>query len=53
MMIGFIGLGNMARAIIAGMRKDTAFANTPILGSDHNEGKRREFEERWGVTILP
>ena len=53
MMIGFIGLGNMSRAIIAGMRKDTAFANTPILGSDHNEGKRREFEERWGVTILP
>lgn len=52
MLIGFIGLGNMARAIIAGMRDSGAFRNTPILGSDHNEGKRLEMGERWGVTIL-
>ncbi|MGI6688504.1 MAG: pyrroline-5-carboxylate reductase [Christensenellales bacterium] len=52
MLIGFIGLGNMARAIIAGMRGNDSFRNTPILGSDHNEGKRLELGERWGVTIL-
>ena len=53
MMIGYIGLGNMARAIIAGMRAHDNFKHEPILGSDHNEAKRQELAERWGVTILP
>ncbi len=52
MLIGFIGLGNMARAIITGMRQDDSFRNTPILGSDHNEAKRMELSERWGITVL-
>lgn len=52
MMIGFIGLGNMAQAIIAGMRGSGEFAGRPILGCDHNEGKRREMAQRFGVSIL-
>ena len=52
MHIGFIGLGNMARAIIAGMRENDSFRNASIIGSDHNMDKRLELGERWGVTIL-
>ena len=52
MIIGFIGLGNMAQAIIAGMRNSPGFSDGPILGCDHNEGKRREMAERFGVTVL-
>lgn len=52
MLIGFIGLGNMARAIIAGMRENDSFRNATILGNDHNDDKCIELRERWGVAIL-
>ena len=52
MLIGFIGLGNMARAIIAGMRENDSFRNASIIGNDHNMDKCLELGERWGVTIL-
>ena len=52
MHIGFIGLGNMARAIITGMRENDSFRNASIIGNDHNMDKCLELGERWGVTIL-
>ena len=49
--IGFIGLGNMARAIIAGLRGSAAFEQADILGYDRNEDKRAAFEQSFGVRI--
>ncbi|MDD4081116.1 MAG: pyrroline-5-carboxylate reductase [Eubacteriales bacterium] len=53
MVIGFIGLGNMAQAIIAGMRHSGEFKDRAILGCDHNEDKRRDMADRLGVINLP
>ena len=53
MSIGFIGLGNMARAIIAGMHGSGDFGGHTLLGCDHNEGKRQEMAERFVVQVLP
>ncbi len=52
MKIGFIGLGNMAKAIIGGLLKDEIVTPSDILGAS----KTRETEERikaqYGITIL-
>ena len=50
--IGFIGLGNMAGAVIRGLRTSNEFFETPILGCDHNQDKRDYFSATLGVTVL-
>lgn len=52
MAIGFIGLGNMAGAIIRGMREDEAFKTAEIIGCDLDEDKRIYFRDHFGLTIL-
>jgi pyrroline-5-carboxylate reductase len=53
MRIGFIGLGNMAGAIIRGLRKTEAFIHTDISGFDHNDYKGKALNEEYGIRILP
>lgn len=47
--IGFIGLGNMARAIIKGLRQSAAYASTPIIGYDRNADKQEAFQAAFDV----
>lgn len=49
--IGFIGLGNMTQAILAGMRASAVFADAPILGFDRNLDKREAMRERFHIAI--
>jgi pyrroline-5-carboxylate reductase len=51
--IGFIGLGNMAGAIIRGLRKSETFAQTPILGFDLDHNKDSTFKDGYQVRIMP
>lgn len=50
--IGFVGLGNMAGAIIKGLRAKPAYQNTPILGCDRNPPKQKHFKDAFQVQIL-
>ena len=49
MVVGFIGLGNMASAIIGGMRASSAFANTTIVGYDPLCEKSKQMAEQYGI----
>jgi len=51
--IGFIGLGNMAGAIITGLRLSEAYRDTVIHGTDHNASKREDYRSRCNVAVLP
>lgn len=51
MKIGFIGLGNMASAIIDGILKSGNVDATNIFGSDNFEGARMRAKERFGMQI--
>lgn len=50
--IGFIGLGNMAGAIIRGLRASNSFFETTLYGCDRNQDKRDVFSTKWGVHVL-
>lgn len=52
MAIGFIGLGNMAGAIIKGMRADEAFKTAQIIGCDLDPEKGEYFRGHYGVQVL-
>lgn len=49
--IGFIGLGNMAGAIIRGLRNSRAFSERKILGFDLDESKREMMAREMNVSI--
>lgn len=49
MKYGFIGLGNMAGAIIAGMAASGKFKNDTILGYNRSEGKTLALKESCGL----
>lgn len=49
MVIGFIGLGNMARALIGGILKEKAAAPEDITGSAATAETRRRMEEDFGI----
>lgn len=51
MKIGFIGLGNMASAIIDGILKSGKTDATNIFGSDNFEGARVRAKERFGIQV--
>lgn len=52
MRYGFIGLGNMATAIIGGMVRSGEFANDTISGFDISESRRDELKNTFGITLF-
>ena len=53
MTYAFIGLGNMAAAIIRGMRAAEAFEGLPLLGFDVDEEKARALAAQTGLSLAP
>ncbi len=51
MTIGFIGLGNMATAIISGMLKKGVADHNDIWGSDKNEKTLTTAKEKFGIHV--
>jgi len=51
-MVGFIGTGNMAEALIRGLLHAGVAGKEQILGSDPREERRTEMSERYGVRIV-
>ena len=49
MKLGFIGLGNMAKAILAGLLRAGMFAPEDVMGSDISETMRLEAAEKYGI----
>ena len=49
MKYSFIGLGNMASAIIAGMAASGKFKNDNIYGYNRSEGKTNTLRDRHGL----
>lgn len=49
--LGFIGVGNMANAILNGILKDISFKNIPIYTFDKDQEKSKSFEPK-GVQSL-
>lgn len=50
MIYGFIGLGNMASAIIHGMARSGKFAEDTILGFNRSEGKTLKLQAETGLV---
>ena len=50
MKLGFIGLGNMASAMIGGMLKKGMVGSQDIIGSDVSEAGRGKAAEQFGIT---
>ena len=51
MKIGFIGLGNMAKAIIGGMLKDQIVSHENIIGIAKTEATREAVRSAYGIAI--
>lgn len=49
--IGFIGSGNMANAMIAGMLKAKLVPPTKIISSNPSKNKLEEMQKNYGITI--
>ena len=52
MKLGFIGLGNMATAIIAGILKKGLVPAGQILGSDKSHAAMQKAADKYGIQIL-
>jgi len=52
MKIGFIGLGNMAKAIIGGILKDKIIPAKDIIGSDKSADMRDGAKKQFGITVV-
>jgi len=53
MKIGFIGLGNMASAMIGGMLKKKLVLSNEIYGADKSVAATEKCSEEYGIHILP
>ena len=51
MTYGFIGLGNMAKAIIGGMRRSGAFRDAVILGAETDAARAADAAQKLGVRV--
>jgi pyrroline-5-carboxylate reductase len=51
MTIGFIGLGNMAKAMIGGMLKQKKVVASDIIGSAHREETEQSIKEEYGIRV--
>ena len=52
MKIGFIGLGNMAKAMIGGMLDQGIVTAEEIIGSARTEATRKKMEKEFGITTV-
>ncbi len=52
MKIGFIGLGNMATAIISGILKKNYVTNEDIIGFDVNEEARESIKAKFNISVV-
>ena len=52
MTYGFIGLGNMARAIIGGMRRSDAFCDVVVLGAETDAARAADAAEKLRVRVV-
>lgn len=52
MKIGFIGLGNMAKAMIGGMLSKGIAKPENIMGTAKTEKSRRDVKEKYGIEVL-
>ena len=52
MKIGFIGLGNMAKAMISGMLEKGIAGPKEIYGSARTEATGRAVKNQYGIQIL-
>ncbi len=50
-MIGFIGLGNMASAMIGGICKEKVVVASELIGADRNEEMRNRCYTSFGMTV--
>ena len=51
MVLGVIGAGNMAKAMIAGITKSGSLNGEEIIVSNHNLAKAQELSNQYGVKI--
>lgn len=51
MTYGFIGLGNMATAIIGGMRRSDAYRAAEILGAETDAARAADAADKWNVRV--
>ncbi|MBO5999133.1 MAG: pyrroline-5-carboxylate reductase [Lachnospiraceae bacterium] len=51
MIIGTIGLGNMASALLTGFTGSGQVKNTDIIGADASEAMRQKAADRFGITV--
>lgn len=51
-MIGFIGLGNMASAMIGGILKKGLAESAEIIGSCRTEATRKQIEDKYGIRTV-
>ncbi len=51
MKIGFIGCGNMAKAIIAGLIKTKTFMPEEIIASDNSEACLKDAADTYGINV--
>ena len=52
MKIGFIGLGNMAKAMVNGMLEKGIAGKEDIIGSAKTEATRKAVAEKWGIETI-
>lgn len=52
MKIGFIGLGNMASAMIGGILKKGVAGPEDIIGNARSEASRKKAKDAFGITIM-
>lgn len=52
MKIGFIGLGNMAAAMLGGMLEKGMVLPGEVIGSDRTEAARKKVNDTYGVTTV-
>lgn len=52
MKIGFIGLGNMAKAIIGGIEAKKIVESSDILGSAKTEATKTKVRDEFGITVM-
>ena len=50
--VGFIGLGNMASAMIGGMLRQKLVEPGNIVGNAKTDKTRKEAQRKWGIRIL-
>lgn len=53
MIIGFIGLGNMAKAMISGILREGIASPEDIVGSSATEETMQKVKEKYGIQVTP